>query len=294
MKLSLKILLLTAAFLTFSTSLYAAEEKLRFAVSDIAGLEELQREFKEFKDKLASFTGYEIELYPVTSRTAAVEALKFKSLDFILTGPAEYVIIHQRAKAVPVVGFQRPNYNSAIIVKADSGITEPEQLKGKSIGLGDIGSTSYYLAPLRILKNNGLEPQKDYKVHHISKQIAWASLKRGSLPAIGFSYMRFLDFVEADDEVKEGDFRVLIKGEALPNDVLVAGAHIKPEIISKVRKVFVEESVELIEAIKQGERNNKYDGMEFVPDVTDEDYNPIREMYAIAGYPEYLKSKVKG
>src|SRR5690349_14404859 len=44
-----------------------AAETLRFAVTDIAGLEDLQREYGAFRDKLQEITGYEIEFSAVTS-----------------------------------------------------------------------------------------------------------------------------------------------------------------------------------------------------------------------------------
>ena len=44
-------------------------------------------------------TGYEIEFTAVTSRTAAVEAMRAKQVDFVLTGPAEYVVFKKRSEA---------------------------------------------------------------------------------------------------------------------------------------------------------------------------------------------------
>ncbi len=64
-----------------------AAEAIRFAVTDIAGLEDLQREYGAFRDTLAQATGYNIEFTAVSSRTAAVEAMRAKQVDFVLTGP---------------------------------------------------------------------------------------------------------------------------------------------------------------------------------------------------------------
>lgn len=80
------------------------------AVTDLVGLEELQREFGPFKAELEKATGYRIEFLPVTNRTAALEALRFKKVDFVLAGPAEYVVMEKRAQADVVVGLYRPDY----------------------------------------------------------------------------------------------------------------------------------------------------------------------------------------
>ena len=54
------------------------EEPLRMAVTDIEGLEQIQREFGAFKDLLEKHSGCQVKFYPVPNRTAAVEAVKIK------------------------------------------------------------------------------------------------------------------------------------------------------------------------------------------------------------------------
>lgn len=98
-----------AVLMVFTVGVSAfAGEKIRLAVTDLEGMEELQREFGAFRDELNKQTGYDFEFFPVNNRTAAVEALKSKRVDFVLTGPAEYVIFKKRVKAKPVVGFSCP------------------------------------------------------------------------------------------------------------------------------------------------------------------------------------------
>ena len=86
-----RLVLAGAALLPMAAAGQFAEaaETIRFAVTDIAGLEDLQREYGAFRDELAKATGYEIEFTAVNSRTAAVEAMRAKQVDFVLTGPAE-------------------------------------------------------------------------------------------------------------------------------------------------------------------------------------------------------------
>ena len=68
---------------------HSAEKEVRLAVTDIEGLEMLQREFGAFKDLLSQYSGSKINFFQVPNRTAAVEAVKSKKVDMILTGPAE-------------------------------------------------------------------------------------------------------------------------------------------------------------------------------------------------------------
>lgn len=283
-----RIGLCLALFISFSSVVQA--ETVKLAVTDLVGLEELQREFGAFKDTLSKATGYDIEFLPVTNRTAAVEALRFNKVDFVLTGPAEYVVMQKRAKAKIVAGFSRPDYFAVIITMADSPYTNVAALKGTTVGLGSVGSTSKHLGPIQALADAGLDPQKDVKVINTKVPVLWESLKKGDVSAIGINHLKFLSL--RNKEMKKGGlqpgaFRVIARGPDLPNDVLMAGSHVSDEMMKTMKNAFVTHSDELIAAILKGEDNQKYAGMRFLTGIKDSDYNYVRSMYKTAGYPEY-------
>ncbi|MEO0355351.1 MAG: PhnD/SsuA/transferrin family substrate-binding protein, partial [Cyanobacteria bacterium P01_A01_bin.3] len=71
-------------------------DTLRFAVTDVVGLEELQRDFGPFKAALEDVTGKPVEFFPVADRAAAAVALQTDAVDVVLAGPAEYVVLRAR------------------------------------------------------------------------------------------------------------------------------------------------------------------------------------------------------
>jgi phosphonate transport system substrate-binding protein len=75
----------------------------------------------------------------------------------------------------------------------------------------------------------------------------------------------------------------------MPNDVLLAAAHVDKETIETIRQVFVKHSDELVNAILTGDDNQKYAGMKFISTVKDSDYDYVRSMYSTAGYPQFDK-----
>jgi phosphonate transport system substrate-binding protein len=268
----------------------AEAKEVTLAVTDLVGLEELQREFGAFVKTLGGATGHEIKFLPVTNRTAAIEALRFKKVDFIMTGPAEYVVMKKRANAKLVVGFSRPDYFAIVVARADSPYTRVMDLKGQKVAMGDVGSTSKHLGPIQALADGGLEPAKDLQIINTKVPVMWEALKKGDVAAIGMNHLNFMKLRKKELEsggMQPGDFRVIGRGPDLPNDVLMAGEHVDPAVIESFRKAFVEKSDELIAAILQGEDNQKYKGMAFLDTVQDKDYNYVRSMYATAGYPEY-------
>jgi phosphonate transport system substrate-binding protein len=266
-----------------------AADTLNFVVTDLEGLEEVQREFGPFKKLLEKQTGLSIKFYPVTSRTAAVEAVKAKKADFVLTGPAEYVVLQKLTDCYPVVGFSRPDYFSAIIVKADSSINHVSDLKGKKVAMSSIGSTSGHLGPSQVLMDNGLNPKSDIEVVHTSKEIAWESLKKGDVAAWGYNATSFMRFRDKDKSVRPGAFKTIARGPDLPNDVLVAAKHVDKGIVKKIVAAITDHSDELIREILKGEDNQKYRGMQFLATIHDNDYNYVRDMYRTIGQPKFAQ-----
>jgi phosphonate transport system substrate-binding protein len=92
-----------------------ARNELRFAVTDVVGLETLQREWGPFQKALESRTGLKIAFFAINNRTAAAEALRAKRLDLVFTGPAEYVVMLARTDAVPVIALQRVDYYPNVV-----------------------------------------------------------------------------------------------------------------------------------------------------------------------------------
>ena len=280
-----KILLLI--FLSCAALSLAQAKPLYFIVTDLEGMEELQREFGAFKTLLEEKTGLELKFYPVTSRTAAAEAVRAKKADFILTGPAEYVVMRTLTKCEPVISFSRPDYYSVILVRADSHINSIRDLKGKKVAMSDVGSTSGHLGPSQVIKDGGLDPLRDIKIVHTSKEIAWESLKKGDVAAWGYGGTNMMRVRDADKTVDPGMFKIIARGPDLPNDILVAAPHTAREDVAKVVKAIRDNPKDMIAAILKGDDNAKYKGMQFLDTVKDSDYDYVRSMYRTIGQPKF-------
>jgi phosphonate transport system substrate-binding protein len=281
--------LCAAAVALLAVAAAAGADPIRMGVTDISGLEMLQAEFGPFRDALAQATGEQVEFYPVSSRTAAVEAMRSERVDFVLTGPAEYVIFRKLANARPVVAFSRPDYYSALVTLAAGDVRHVSQLKGRKVAFGPVGSTSDHLAPAQILADAGIDPQRDVIPTHIDRNVAWEALKRGDVAAVGLGYRKLVIVREKEKDLPPGAFRVIARGPDLPNDVLVAGPHVPAERVELVKRTFVERSAELVAAILSGQENQKYQGMQFIANVDDHDYDYVRAMYRSIGRPQFAE-----
>ncbi len=272
--------LLAATALLASSILANAADKIVMAVTDIEGLEALQQEFGPFRDKLAELTGLEVELYPVSSRTAAVEAMNSEQVNFVLTGPAEYVVMRELNKAEIVVGWQRPDYFSQIVVRADAGISDIAELKGKKISFAAVGSTSQHLGPAQILADYGLTYGTDYEPQILGRNVAAEALINGDIAAIGMAFTHLQGIREAYPEVP---FTVLGRGRDLPNDVLVVSPKVDKAIVDKVKSVFIDQGNDLMASVLASGANDKYAGGFFIANIDDADYDYVRSMYRAVG-----------
>lgn len=272
--------LIAAAAVSLATAVPAFAEPLKFAVTDIEGLEALQQEFGAFELKLEELSGQEIDLFPVSSRTAAVEALNQDKVDLVLTGPAEYVVINELTDAKIVTAWQRPNYYAQIVTLSDGPIKSVQDLKGKVVTFGSVGSTSQHLGPAQVLSDFGLAYNVDYQPQIISRNLAVEALIRGDVQAVGMNEGHLRRIREAFPDTS---FTVVARGRDLPNDILVARSDLDADTVASVKSAFVDHSAELMQAILTGEDNQKYRGGFFLTKVEDSEYDYVRSMYETIG-----------
>lgn len=274
------------ALAAFAAQAAVAAETIRFAVTDIDGMEAVQREMGPFKAAFEAASGLTVEFFPVSGRTVAVEAMAADQVDFVLTGPAEYVVFNARLDAQPVVTWNRPDYYSNVVVLDSSPYQTVADLKGTTISFGEIGSTSQHLSPATLLAENGLVYAQDYEPVFLKRNVAMEALITGEIAAIGLNRTHIEQITEKFPDQK---LRVLVKGDELPNDVLLASAKVPAEVVDIVRKTFAEKGDDLLAAITSTEENAKYVGGSFNATVTDADYDGVRKMFENVGVTEFTQ-----
>ncbi|MFB2975734.1 PhnD/SsuA/transferrin family substrate-binding protein [Microseira sp. BLCC-F43] len=260
-------------------------KKLRFTVTDALGMEELQRDYGGLQAALKEILQTEIELVPVESYTAAASALQSDQLDFVLTGPSEYVVMRARTNAVPVLGITRPNYRTVICVSANSKIKSVTQLKGKKIAMWKVGSTSGYLGPTKLLIDAGLNPQSDVKILILGSK-GLPSLQKGEVDAWGGSAVKYEQFLQ-EQSLSESSLPVIAKGPLLPKDLFVASSQLEPETLERINSLLIKNQEKILQSLSTVE-SGKYKGSNIVP-VNDSEYDMIREVYKAIGQGNFVQ-----
>ncbi|MEO1609907.1 MAG: phosphate/phosphite/phosphonate ABC transporter substrate-binding protein [Pseudomonadota bacterium] len=132
-------------------------------------------------------------------------------------------------------------YFSGIYTAKGNGITSLDQLKGKSLAVGDPNSTSSFNFPFAMVIAAGIDPAKDLDKIVIagSHTNSIAALKEGRVTAAAASFNAW------EKAVKKGvidptKFTVLAKSEGIPNPPLAMNKKLSPELKARIRKAFSE------------------------------------------------------
>jgi phosphonate transport system substrate-binding protein len=109
---------------------------------------------------------------------------------------------------------------------------------------------------------------------------------KGDIGAIGMNRTHLERITKKFPDQK---FRVIEKGPELPHDLILASEKVPADTVAIVRKAFAEKSAELLAAVTSTEENAKYLGGKFIADVTDKDYDVVRQMYTNIGVTEFTE-----
>lgn len=267
-----------ANFSSSSTLSSNRPTELKFAVTDVSGLEELKQHFEPFRQSLERILEIPIAFYPVPNYSAAAPALLANELDLALAGPSEYLLLRGRAQAEPVVKFTRPDYYSMLMVRSDSEITSVADLKGQAIAMRTEGSTAGHIFPMKLLMDAGVNPE-DVQIKMLGKEGVNA-LAAGEVAAWAASYIHYVELVK--NQGLDQDITILAEGELLPSDVFVANPSLGPSFIQELQSTLLTHQETLLTALASTTANQKYQTSSMAV-AQDSDYDTMRSIYRVVG-----------
>jgi phosphonate transport system substrate-binding protein len=276
----------TAGKFGSSPSGIARPKKLRFAVTDARGLEELQRDYEPFRSVLEEILETKVEFFPVENVIAAAPAMLEGVLDLAWAGPSEYVVLHSRARAKPIATLKRSDYRTVIIVHKKGGFQSIADLKGKTIDIWKLGTTASHLGAVKILLDAGLQPS-DFNLvtsdeHNLKR------LETGEIDAMARPLSRYKSTLQEAGKSTE-EYPLLAEGPFLPGDVFAVSHQMKPEVSQSIGARMLENRERLLEAIiASKELADRFRGSTLEV-ANDTDYDLVREVYRAIGQEEIIQ-----
>jgi phosphonate transport system substrate-binding protein len=126
--------------------------------------------YAPFTEYLAKQLGTKVTLRVANDYTAVIEGMKNRQIHIGFFGPGSYARAHEvsRGNVVAFATTQNQDgsigYYSVLYVKADSPYQSIGDLKGKTLGMVDVESTSGYKAPTFFLNEQGFPVERHFKI----------------------------------------------------------------------------------------------------------------------------------
>jgi phosphonate transport system substrate-binding protein len=218
--------------------------KVRFGVEPFEDPAKLTPAFEVLASALQTKLGCPVELKVVEDYSAEVLAMRNGQLEVAQFGPLGYVFASQQAGAEPMVSFagadgKLTTYKAGIWVPADSPVKTVADLRGKSLALSSVGSTSGDALPRLALKKAGIEEKAvklDYAGGHPEALLALAN---GKVDAAEINTQQ-LATATAAGSFDESKFRRIWASDPIPNDPIAVRGDLDPAFKDKVRNALLE------------------------------------------------------
>ena len=205
------VLLVLVVGILISCGKKKEEKPLIMGLSPIANSEKMLEDAEPLYKILGEQIGKDVNGYIASNYIGLVEALGTGTVDFALIPPFAYILANKKV----------------------------EDLKGKRIAFVDPSSTSGYIFPAVILKDHGIDIEKD-----ITSQFAGGHdkalqlLVNGDVDAIGTYEGSITKFAKEFPDV-ENQVKVLQKSDLIPGITLTVSSKLAPETKEKIKDAFL-------------------------------------------------------
>jgi len=196
-----------------------------------------------FVKHMEKTTGKRVVFFPVQSNAAQLEAMRSGRLHVAGFNTGSNPIAVSCAGFVPFAMMAYDNggfgYEMEIIVKADSKITSPADIKGRTMAFTSPTSNSGFKAPSAILKGEfGLVAEKDFKPVFSGKHdnsILGVYNGDYEIAAIANSV---LFRMQRRGVIEKGKVRSIYKSQTFPTTGYGHAHNLHPEVVAKVKQAF--------------------------------------------------------
>lgn len=135
--------------------------KVEFGIEPFEDPQKLEPAYQAIADSLSKSLDCPVKVQVLEDYSAEVLAMQNGKLDLGQFGPLGYVFASERAGAEPLVSFgtadgKLSSYTGGIWVPQDSAIKTLDDLRGKDLALGSVGSTSGDVLPRSALAEAGI------------------------------------------------------------------------------------------------------------------------------------------
>lgn len=226
----------------YEESRLGSTELLRFGIRPDLGALATVKLMQPLTDYLSKRLNMNVVPIILPDYGLVIESLKTGKVDVALLGPLEFIKAQQEVEVVPLVTPTIQGHavqKSVIITHVDSGIHSLSDLKDKTFAFVTKDSLAGYLAPRILLKESGIDPEKDVRGTFFlgsSDKVFFSVLNRKvEAGAIARPLYHYLSrHTGGGDKVV-----VLAQSAAVPQSPIVARKGLDESLIKKIKNLLV-------------------------------------------------------
>ena len=184
--------------------------------------------------------GADIELTVANDWAGISVALASQQIDIAQMGPWGYVLAKQKgdAQAIAMLLIQgRPYYKAIVVARQGIEVQRfPEDAKGMSMQMLDVGSTSGWLVPTHFMRSRGIDPKT-----HFGKYAEGASAAAAQMATVGgqvdlaTGWDTHRNTMLRNGQLKPDANRVIWESEPLPNEPVVVRRGFDPQLAARLQ-----------------------------------------------------------
>ncbi len=255
------------------------ENPIKMTIVPFLETQKLTAGMRSIADAMEKETGYSITSDVAASYVAAVEAMCAGKVDVNWLSPFPYVVANSKCGAQMVlVSVNRNNqtsYRGMILARADSGINELQDLRGKRFAWVDPGSTSGYLYPRALLMERGINPDTFFSQQINAgghDKVLIAIMNRQVDAGAVYDDARTVEGIQAQFPKIMEETKVLAYTAEIPNDGVAVRKDMPQDMVQKIVQALLK-----ISSTPEGKKLF-YDaiGTYGVAPITDAAYDPVR------------------
>lgn len=262
----------------------AAEGRIVIGIIPEVNLVKQMERYAPFCKALGKEVGMEVGVKPLANYGLIFEEMRDGKIDAGFFGSFVYGMTRSRIGIEPIARPVKADgvstYTGLTIVRKDSGIKGPKDMKGKTIALVDPATTAGYLAQKAYFKREGLDIDKDVKIFWagshdaaamavFNKQADIAGAKNAVINRIRKENAAFNDAIVVLDESPK---------PPVPDGTLAVRKEMAPEVKEKLKKALL-----TLDQDKEGkEMLEKFGAVKFV-ETKDADYKSLYDLVKAVG-----------
>lgn len=225
---------------TYQAAGGAATPELSFAVHPLHNPQKLLEVYGPLVDYLnAHLEGARLRLEASRDYADFEDKLYRRSFAFALPNPFQSIKALDHGYGIIGMAGDAKDFRGLFIVRRDSGINSPAQLRGKKVSFPAPTALAAAMLPQHFLHRHGLAYGKDYEVHYVGSQESSIVNVQLGYTAAGATWPPPWRAWSKENPEKAAQLKAIWETESLPNNSIVVRDDVSPEIAHRVRDLLL-------------------------------------------------------